>query len=140
MRCLRLHTAAAMIIRGFRWGRFKLVQVGILYIYIGGLHSTYVSSGALLSPVSHTRRFLDQFLWSGGWRLDTKSSGRTVGNEKMTSALRNPCASARLLLQGRTIVLFFGGPISPTRAHDSGSLAYPPFLGLEPRVLCSSFR
>jgi hypothetical protein len=30
--------------------------------YIGGLY-TYVSSGALLSPVSHTRRFLDQFLW-----------------------------------------------------------------------------
>ena len=45
-----------MIMRGFRWGRFDLCPSG----NIGGLASTYVSSGAL-SPVSHTRRFLDQF-------------------------------------------------------------------------------
>jgi hypothetical protein len=62
---------AAMIIRG--WGSNRACPSGY---NIGGLYSTYVSSGALLLPVSHTRIFLDV-----GWRLDTysgASSRRTV--------------------------------------------------------------
>src|ERR1700733_7976780 len=60
-----------------------------------------------------------------------------------SSALRNPVrkrATRAYFLQARGrnyyCIVVFGAPISPTRAHDSGSLACncPPFLGLEPPV------